>query len=336
MASRPRVVFGTMTFGVGVGGRISDRPTINAILDLFSSRGHNEVDTARNYCGGNTEQVLGEIGASNDRRFRIATKVAPTKPGDHAPERLKAIFQRSLAALKADRVHILYLHAPDRSVPLEDTCRAMNELHREGLYEEFGVSNYAAFEVMEIFQICRNNGWVTPTVYQGMYNGITRDVEPELLPCLRKLGMKFYAYNVGAGGLLSGNYKFEEVPAEGRFDPSHTQGANYRQRYWNDTYFQAVSIVTRACAAAGITPIAAAHRWLLHHSLLSGAEGDAIIIGASSLKYAGENLDACEAGRLPEEVVAAFDEAWMVSKKICPTYHRGAAVPRHVYGKPRI
>ena len=55
------------------------------------------------------------------------------RPGDHAPANLRAIFQTSLRSLGVSKVRVLYLHAPDRSVPFEDTLREMNEMHKEGL-----------------------------------------------------------------------------------------------------------------------------------------------------------------------------------------------------------
>ena len=88
-----------------------------------------------------------------------------------------------------------YLHGPDRSVPYEDTLRTVNELYKEGKFKRFGVSNYTAWEVAEIVGICRANGYVQPSVYQGIYNAIQRKVEPELLPCLRKFGIAFFAFN---------------------------------------------------------------------------------------------------------------------------------------------
>ena len=65
----------------------------------------------------------------------------------------------------------------------------------EGKFKEFGLSNYASWEVADIYHICKRNGWVLPTVYQGMYNAITRMVEGELFPALRHFGLCFYAYN---------------------------------------------------------------------------------------------------------------------------------------------
>jgi aflatoxin B1 aldehyde reductase len=83
-----------------------------------------------------------------------------------------------------------------------------------GKFKRFALSNYAAWEVMEIYHICKQRGFVLPTVYQGMYNALTRDVERELFPCLRRLGMSFYAYNPLAGGLLTGRYSYDDLQTQ--------------------------------------------------------------------------------------------------------------------------
>ncbi len=71
---------------------------------------------------------------------------------------------------------LLYLHAPDHSTPIEDTLKAVNELHKAGKFTRFGLSNYASWEVAEVVYICRMNKYIVPTVYQGMYNAVTRQV----------------------------------------------------------------------------------------------------------------------------------------------------------------
>lgn len=60
-------------------------------------------------------------------------RVYPVQPGDHSPEKLRSIFLTSLQKLNRKKVRVLYLHAPDRSVPFEDTLREVNELYKEGL-----------------------------------------------------------------------------------------------------------------------------------------------------------------------------------------------------------
>lgn len=105
-----------------------------------------------------------------------------------------------------------YLHGPDRTVPYEETLRVVNDLYKEGYFKRFGISNYTAYvyvhqpifsylittqrwEVAEIVGICKANGYIQPTAYQGIYNAIHRSVEAELLPCLRKFGISFYEFN---------------------------------------------------------------------------------------------------------------------------------------------
>ena len=64
--------------------------------------------------------------------MRIDTKIYPETPGDHAPAKLKATFKDSLKAMNGQKIRVFYLHAPDRSVPFEDTLEAVDELHRAG------------------------------------------------------------------------------------------------------------------------------------------------------------------------------------------------------------
>jgi aflatoxin B1 aldehyde reductase len=109
-----------------------------------------------------------------DRGFTLATKVYPYQPGVHEPESLKEHFNTSLKELGTDTVDIFYLHAPDRSVPFEKTLEAVNELHKEGKFVQLGLSNYAAWEVAEIWNIAKERGWVKPTIYQAMYNAISK------------------------------------------------------------------------------------------------------------------------------------------------------------------
>ena len=123
-----------------------------------------------------------------------------------------------------------YLHGPDRTTPYEETLRAVNELYKEGKFKRFGISNYMSWEVAEIVYICRQNGYIQPTAYQGIYNAIHRNVEPELFPCLRKFGISFYEFNPLGGGFFTGRYRSidDQVEPGSRFDPSKGQG---RVRY---------------------------------------------------------------------------------------------------------
>lgn len=129
------------------------------------------------------------------------------------------------------RVWIFYISTLSRDVTFSVTLRVINELYHEGKFRHFGLSNYASFEVAEIVMLCQHNGWVKPSVYQGTYNALARPIESELLPCLRRYGISFYAYSPLAGGLLTDRYlRTNNTPTEGRFnEASGKLGKGYRE-----------------------------------------------------------------------------------------------------------
>ncbi|KAJ9137482.1 Aflatoxin b1-aldehyde reductase [Pleurostoma richardsiae] len=324
-----KVVFGAMTLGRegAEQARVHDLKDCAEILDVFQRHGHNEVDTARTYGGGSSEEYLGQLDWQK-RGIVMDTKLSPNagaaggKAYTHKPETLKAALKESLAALNTEKVDMWYLHAPDRNTPYEDTLREVNNLYKEGYFRRFGISNYAAWEVAQICEICIRNGWKRPDAYQGVYNALHRAVEPELLPCLRYYGIALYEFNPLAGGFLTDRYErgTAEHEAGSRFDPSRNQGVSYRKRYWNDAYFDALDVVRPVAKRLGISTAEAALRWVTHHSQMKKEFGDAVIIGASSAAQLEENLVNLEKGPLPEEMVKAFDDGWAIIKGICKPY----------------
>lgn len=297
---------------------------------MFQKYGFDEVDTARTYGLGSSEPYLAELGWQK-RGLIMDTKLSPrsrlfsgpdAKVYTHKPADLRAAFEESMKALNTDNVDMWYLHAPDHSTPYVETLSEVNKLYNEGRFRRFGISNYSAWETAQICEICIRNGWKKPDVYQGVYNAIHRAVEPELFPCLRYYGIAFYAYNPLAGGYLTDRYQRETFEHEegSRFDPNRAQGANYRKKYWNDTYFDALDIIRPVAKKLGMTTAEAALRWCNHHSLMKREHSDAIIIGASSAQQLEENMANFEKGPLPAEMVSAFDEAWLTVKGVCKPY----------------
>ncbi|KIH93735.1 aldo/keto reductase [Sporothrix brasiliensis 5110] len=334
--SAQKVVFGAMTFGTAGAeqARVHQLSDCATILDVFQKHGHNEIDTARTYGGGSSETYLGQLDLPK-RGIVLDTKLAPGRGGGgvaqahtytHRPSDLEPALRESLAALQTDKVDMWYLHSPDRSVPYEDTLREVNRLYEQGYFRRFGISNYAAWEVAQMAETARRHGWKAIDVYQGVYNALHRAAEPELFPCLRHYGIAFYEYNPLAGGLLTDRYTRADTAADvepgSRFDPARTQGTNYRTRYWNDAYFDALDVVRPVAKAHGIPTAEAALRWVSHHSVLRKEHGDAVIIGASSAAQLEDNLASLEKGPLPDEVVQAFDDAWNVVKAACKPYFR--------------
>lgn len=252
--------------------------------------------------------------------MELATKHYPFEPGQHKPEKLKAALSKSLKELQSEQVDIFYLHAADRSVPFKETLEAVNELHKEGKFVRLGLSNFTSFEVAEVVLLCQQNGWVRPTIWQGMYNAITRGIESELIPACRRYGLDVVVYNPIGGGLFSGKLKLDEIPKEGRFSDSAI-GNRYRERYFKEAIFDALRVVQPVVEKHKLTLIETALRWVVHHSALNIKGGnDGIIIGVSSLDQLKDNLHNLEKGPLPDEVVKRLDEAWKIAKSDTPDY----------------
>lgn len=306
------LILGTMTFGESVFS-----PDVEAFINAFLDAGYQELDTAYVYNEGNCERLLGEVLPKLGRKFKIATKVNPRITGKLDGEAAYTQLSESLERMGLSSVDTVFLHFPDPATPVISVLEAMADLHDRGKFTELGLSNYPAWMVADVWNICDRHGWVRPTVFEGVYNPLTRKAEIELNDCLNNFGMRFYAYNPMAGGLLTGRYgKFEDAPTDGRF----THRPNYQGRYWKKSYFDAVNLIRNAAEKNGITSIEATYRYLAYHSMLSGERGDAILIGASKLDHLRQNMATVKAGPLPQDIIDAFEEAWSITKGDSPEY----------------
>lgn len=307
-----RLILGTMTFGESVFS-----PSVEEFINTFFNNGGEELDTAYVYNEGKCEKLIGEVLSGLDCNYKIATKVNPRITGKLDAEAAYLQVNESLDRLQLSSVHTVYLHFPDPETPLESVLSAMADLYDQGKFVEMGLSNFPAWMVADAWHICEKHGWVLPTIYEGIYNPLTRKAEIELNECLSNYGLRFYAYNPLAGGLLTGRYSsFNENPSDGRF----THRVNYQKRYWKKSYFNAVELIKEASEKAEISIAEATYRWLAYHSMLNDDRGDAIIIGASKLEHLVQNMNTIKNGPLPENVVDAFEKAWTITKSDSPEY----------------
>ncbi len=301
-----RLILGTMTFGESV-----FQPQVREFIHAFIDAGYDELDTAYVYNEGLCEKLLGEVLPDLDRPFRICTKINPRITGKLDAEAAYKQLPESLARMKLASVDTVFLHFPDPASPVESVLEALADLYTQGKFKELGLSNFPAWMVSDVWHICDRRGWVRPTVYEGVYNPLTRRAETELNDCLNHYGMRFYAFNPTCGGLLTGKYeKYDDQPMEGRF----THRPNYQGRYWKKSYFEAIDLLRNASAESGISMIEATYRWLAYHSMLSGDRGDAILIGASKLSHLYQNMETVKMGPLPPHMVDAFETAWKITK----------------------
>ena len=131
--------------------------------------------------------------------------------------------------------------------------------------------------------------------------------------------MRFYAFNPLAGGLLTGKQlTFDAAPEEGRF----SRLKSYRDRYWKQSYFDAINEIKSACDTEGIPMAEAAYRWLVNHSMMRSEQGDGVLLGASRIEQMEQNLLAAQKGELPQSILDAMDAAWEIARPDSPAYFK--------------
>ncbi|GJE91890.1 aldo/keto reductase [Phanerochaete sordida] len=310
------ILLGTAQLGAPEsGGRVSDKTVVQELVDIMLKHGHIGIDTARIYGQGTSEELIGTLDFRDVAR--VDTKIRALNPGDFSAARIKEQFKECVAALNGKKIRVLYLHTPDRSVPFEDTLQGLTDIWKYGGFEEFGLSNFMAWEVAEIAGLCAQHGFVPPTVYEGGYNIVDRQIEAELLPCLRKLHIRFAAFCPLAGGLLTDSSAAAAPP---NFSPARSYVASYyTERYMRPAITTAVAELLQVVQAHGLPLAEVALRWLQWHSMLR-PDDHGVIVAADSGAQLEANLTDCEKGPLPEAVAQACEDAWGKVKGDAPNY----------------
>jgi len=332
---RPKLIFG----GGPLGGQLKPKELAVVLNEWYKEVGDLHIDGA--YLYGNeefTDSNNKEI-AEVLSKSRVSSKVCPmfynnTKGHPFSvepcpdriflglsPESIRKQLMVSFGKLNRDSLDTMYLHYMDASANfnLEGTLKCIDELYQEGRFQRWGLSNFYSWQVAQIWQICKQKGYVPPAVYEGHYNPICRDVESELLPCLRYFGIDFVAYGVLANGVLSGNWQNVKWEQSDGIDGTHRMGLYFSKHiYWRKSYFEAFDVIKKAAdelyGADKVDYAELAFRWMVHHSQL-GAR-DSLVAGVSKQKYLKPTVDAVKKGApLEEKMVAAFDAAWLVAKK---------------------
>ncbi len=248
---RPAVplAFGCMQFG--------DRADFAASAALFAAAraaGITQFDTAHLYSGGASERILGQL-ARGEAGLAIATKIG-YRPGTNAAA-LRAEFAESLHRLGMDRLDLLYLHRDDPFVPMEARAEVLVDLQEQGLIRRIGLSNHAAWRVMQAQAILGRMGSAVDAI-QPMYSLVKRQAEVELLPMAIDQRMLPYAYSPLAAGLLTGKYA---AGGGGRL----TQDPRYAARYALPGAAGAAAGLARLAADAGVHPATLAVAWVMAH-----------------------------------------------------------------------
>jgi aryl-alcohol dehydrogenase-like predicted oxidoreductase len=289
--------------------------TIQRALEL----GINFLDTAQLYGPLTNEELVGRAVKGRRDEYVIATKfsrrmdnakpgdMSTVGPADGSAEHVRTSIDGSLQRLGTDHVDLYYQHRVDPKVEIEETVGAMAELVQQGKVRHIGLSEASA-------QTIRRAHAVHPiTAVQTEYSLWTRDVETEILPTCRELGIGFVPYSPLGRGFLSGRFKSPDELDENDFRRSGPRftGANL------DANLALAAKVAEIAEEKGITPAQLALAWVL-------AQGEDIVpipgtkrrkyleenAGAADVKLTAEDLARIEA-ELPEAAGERYDEAGM-------------------------
>lgn len=305
---------GTMTFG-----QQTFLEEAEQMVKFFWEQGYDHLDTAYVYNEGTSEKIVGQVCEKINGKIKIDTKVNPRITGRLDAEAVDMQFQESMQRMGYQEIDVLYLHFPDYHTPIESALEAADRWYKKGKFKRLGVSNFPAWLLVDMIYKCDKYGWVKPTVYEGLYNVLSRRAECELFDAIKEYDVSYRAYNPLAGGILTGKYlKYESKPENGRF----TYRPNYQKRYWKKSYFDGMMLISEKCKKYDITIVEAAFRWLAFHSKLDEKRGDGIIIGASRVEQLKQNIDTVKKGKLPDDLVGVMEEAWQLCKADAPEYFR--------------
>jgi aryl-alcohol dehydrogenase-like predicted oxidoreductase len=216
------VALGTMTFGEAWGWGASEE-ACRRMLEAYVEAGGNFVDTACNYTDGQSEEIVGALTEPEREHFVIATKYTLTarredpNAGGNQRKNLVQTLETSLRRLRTDYVDLLWLHMWDGMTPIEEVVRALDDLVSSGKVLYVGFSDTPAWVISRAVTLAQQYGWSPPVAVQAPYSLADRDVERDLLPMARELGLTFTPWGTLEGGALTGKY-LEENGEPRRYD----------------------------------------------------------------------------------------------------------------------
>ena len=308
------LVLGTMTFGDTV-----DESTAHEVIEAALAAGITGIDTANGYAKSATEGLISPLVKKHRDRIVLATKAGMphADAGDHSPlsaAGLRASVEGSLRRLDVESIDLFYLHQPDRAASLDETLGTIAQLHEEGKISALGISNFAAWQALDVIAAADAAGAPRPVVAQNVYSVLARQIEDEWLECGATHDIATMAYNPLAGGLLARRPSTEGTPD--RFTGS-VLAQMYSQRYLSDSVLSAVEAFAAVADGAGIPQAELALRWV------AGAQGiDSLLLGASRVSQHEANIAAVAKGPLPDDVLTAIDEATVSVRGSQPKYNR--------------
>jgi aryl-alcohol dehydrogenase-like predicted oxidoreductase len=278
----------------GTGDEQQGIDTISRALDL----GVSFLDTADMYGPFTNEKLVGKAIAGRRDEVQLATKFGNQRGEDGSrlgingrPEYVRSACDASLQRLGVDHIDLYYQHRVDKTVPIEETVGAMKELVEAGKVVHLGLSEASADTI-------RRAHAVHPiTALQTEYSLFTRDLEDDILPVLRELGIGLVPYSPLGRGLLTG-----AITSPDALDAGDSRRSPYFPRFSGDALDANLALVAKIreiAATKDATPGQLALAWVL-------AQGDDVvpIPGTKRVAYLEENVAAAAVRLTPADLEA--------------------------------
>jgi len=328
----PVLTFGTGTFG-GIGemfaawGKTEEKEATR-LIDICLEAGLNMFDSADNYSGGRSEEILGAAIVGRRDQVLISTKGtfrAGNGPNDVGSSRFHLIqtVEMSLKRLRTDYIDLYQLHAFDALSPPEETLRTLDDLVRAGKIRYIGCSNYSGWHLMKSLAVSDKFGWSRCVAHQAYYSLIGRHYEWELMPLAvdQKIGTVVWS-PLGWGRLTGKIRRGQPWPEVTRMrnQSSRDHGPQMDEEY----LYRVVDALDLVAEETGKTVPQIALNWLLQRPTVS-----TVIIGARNEEQLRQNLGAVGWNLTPEQV-QRLDDASRVEKTY-PYWHQAQFVERNPF-----
>ena len=276
----------------------TDEAEALATLDRALDLGCNFWDTSDIYGPYTNEELLGKSMRGRRHQVLLATKFGIVQDGkqitglDGSPEYLRRCCDESLRRLQTDHIDLYYQHRLDPRVPLAETVGALADLVQAGKIRYIGLSEASSEQLRE------SNAVHPIAALQTEYSLWSRDVEPDILPTCRELGIGFVAYSPLGRGFLTGTLtKLEDLAEDDwrRNNPRFTEQALAKNA-------ALVAAITDIAEGAGVSAGQISLAWLLH-------KGDDICLipGTKRISYLEQNCAAASV-QLSQEQLVKLDE----------------------------
>ncbi|MFC3158319.1 Predicted oxidoreductase [Chryseobacterium arachidis] len=286
--------FGTATFGGSndffkAWGNTQDNEA-KRLVDICIDQDINLFDTANVYSDGLAESILGKALGAKRKDIVLSTKATfPTGQGvndygSSAVHLMKACDE-SLRRLGTDYIDVYHMHGFDANTPVEETLSTLDRLIQSGKVRYIACSNFSGWHLMKSLSVSEKNSWSKYVVHQVYYSLLNREFEWELMPLGIDQNMGTMVWSPLSSGLLSGKYRREIQPENGRI----AEGGSPLKL--NDTdkerMYDIVDVLIKLSEELGKTPAQIAIRWLLQRPTISN-----VIIGARNEEQLVSNFGA--------------------------------------------